>query len=120
MFDSNKVVNRYLVAMAMKTRTIGTCGLCDQKVKCPNDKLAHHGYKRPGYGYIEGSCPGTGLPPIEISPATAEVGLKMFTERVDNFKNALKNLPSALFLLVGRGSRVEKVLKEDTGRTEAL
>lgn len=45
-----------------------TCACCfrAQKVK-PNGKMFVHGYTRPGYGYIEGGCPGNQFAPYEVS-----------------------------------------------------
>lgn len=51
----------------------GTCACCfsSQKTKTAgaksNGKLFHHGYERPGNGYIEGACPGHDFLPYEKS-----------------------------------------------------
>lgn len=51
----------------------GTCACCfsSQKTKTAgtksNGKLFHHGYERPGNGYIEGACPGHEFLPYEKS-----------------------------------------------------
>jgi len=90
MLVSRNIVGRYLEAMATKTRHIGTCAYCGQSVKCPRGKLAHHGYRRPGYGYIEGSCPGTHHEPYEVSPKTAELGVNQYNHEVDSLKNRLR------------------------------
>jgi hypothetical protein len=40
--------------------------------KKPSHILVHHGYQRPGYGYIIGDCFAVSLPPHELSPHAAE------------------------------------------------
>ncbi len=67
------------------TRYIGNCQICEGDFKLvPSDirrvdvdgqmieqpmsgKVVHHGYKRPGYGYIVGDCPGVHEAPYETS-----------------------------------------------------
>lgn len=46
---------------------MGICACCfrAQKVK-PSGTMFAHGYERPGYGYIEGGCPGSEFPPYEV------------------------------------------------------
>jgi hypothetical protein len=46
----------------------GTCCWCGLVMKVRGDTLVLHGYKRPGHGWIEGQCPGTGTKPYELSP----------------------------------------------------
>ena len=51
----------------------GTCACCGANVKMDSTgKLVLHGYKRPGYGYTEGSCFGVGYEPYERSTKGAE------------------------------------------------
>ena len=52
----------------------GTCPVCfgDYVVNQPNhvkggQKMVHHGYQRPGIGYIVGDCHGVGFQPFELS-----------------------------------------------------
>ena len=52
----------------------GTCPVCfgDYVVKEPThikgkQKMVHHGYQRPGIGYIVGDCHGVGFQPFELS-----------------------------------------------------
>lgn len=55
-------------------RYLGTC-ICGGKWKVRGKKLVHHGYTRPGIGYIEGDCFGVGYQPLELSPTLAEAWL---------------------------------------------
>lgn len=49
------------------TRHVGNCQLCELDHKVQGDRLVHHGYKRPGHGYIYGDCDGVGQLPYELS-----------------------------------------------------
>jgi len=77
-------------AMATVTRYIGQCPVCygDWRLRRMNTRtwpdemlreklhlqpesewgLVHHGYQRPGIGFISGDCAGVGWPPWELSP----------------------------------------------------
>lgn len=45
----------------------GTCAICGMNVKMREGKLVLHGYQRPGWGSIQGSCFGVNWPPYETS-----------------------------------------------------
>jgi len=47
---------------------VGTCAVCDKVQKLRNGRMVHHGYLRPGYGSIYGTCAGSKQPPYEVSP----------------------------------------------------
>lgn len=49
----------------------GTCGCCGGNYKLRDGRLVLHGYERPGYGYVLGSCFGVGYEPHEVSPKCA-------------------------------------------------
>lgn len=49
------------------TRHVGNCQFCELDHKVQGDRLVHHGYKRPGHGYIYGDCDGVGQLPYELS-----------------------------------------------------
>ena len=53
------------------THFIGFCPVCTNRIKCQFERLVHHGYKRPGDGYIHGDCFGVGRTPHELSDSTA-------------------------------------------------
>lgn len=57
--------------MAKTTRHIGLCPVCERAIKVRDGLLVHHGYQRPGHGYIVGDCFGVHKPPFELSPDTA-------------------------------------------------
>lgn len=43
-----------------RTRYRGTCQVCGRSHVVQDQRVVLHGYERPGYGYIEGQCPGQG------------------------------------------------------------
>ncbi len=49
------------------TRYLGNCQICEGDFKLHEGKMVHHGYKRPGDGYIHGDCVAVGQPPYEVS-----------------------------------------------------
>lgn len=51
------------VAATLQTR--GTCQCCGGDVAVVSGKVAHHGYKRPGYGWQTSSCSGARHRPYE-------------------------------------------------------
>jgi hypothetical protein len=51
----------------MKTRFIGTCPICEGTYKVRGGAMVHHGFKRPGDGFIHGDCFAVGHPPYEVS-----------------------------------------------------
>lgn len=64
----------------MSTRYVGTCAVCEGRVKVRDGNLVHHGYRRPGHGYIVGDCFGVGRTPHEPSSQTA-TAFREFLER---------------------------------------
>lgn len=50
------------------TRFVGWCPICEHDVKVRGGALVHHGYRRPGVGYIIGDCYGAQKLPYEVSP----------------------------------------------------
>lgn len=110
---SERVVSRYRNAMATKTRYIGTCAFCWQNVRCPDGKLAHHGYKRPGFGYIHGSCQGTSEEPWEVSPVTGQLALTFFTRLAASLERELTELPNQTQLMQLWGRSPKPLLKSE-------
>lgn len=52
----------------MKTaKFLGNCQICEGDFKARKGVMVHHGYKRPGHGYIVGDCPGVAELPYEQS-----------------------------------------------------
>lgn len=80
--------------MPTSTRYLGTCAACGGEFKVRGGRLVHHGYKRPGVGYIVGDCLGVNYPPHELSPELAQVVLEVATEKVEAVESKLAELPS--------------------------
>lgn len=58
--------------MPTTTRHIGHCPCCQGDWKVRQGVLVHHGYKRPGDGFISGDCYGARGIPHEMSPELAK------------------------------------------------
>lgn len=92
----------------------GTCGVCEGNYKRDSGGgLVHHGYQRPGHGYIVGDCFGVGYQPWELSPKSVEKYLVRLDGLLRHWKEILADLPSHTFFDVveskGYGSnRVKK------------
>lgn len=73
--------------MATTTRYVGTCAVCEGRIKVRGGTLVHHGYQRPGWGHIVGDCFGVHRLPHETSPDAAkaylsEMVLPMLEDRI--------------------------------------
>lgn len=80
-------------------RYIGLCAACMRSFVVQPDRqgtlrLVHHGYQRPGYGYIVGDCPGVGYEPHEVSPHLAQVMLDRLQLERDTTQYELRELPN--------------------------
>jgi hypothetical protein len=51
----------------MATRYVGNCQICEGDFKLHEGRMVHHGYERPGHGYIVGDCSGVREVPYEVS-----------------------------------------------------
>jgi|SRR5688572_2636688 len=58
--------------MTTTARFVGTCPVCQNRQKVRSGLLVHHGYQRPGDGYIVGDCFAVKMAPHESSPETAK------------------------------------------------
>lgn len=59
--------NNKALAESDDTNPIGICACCfrPQRVK-PSGTMYNHGYRRPGFGFILGGCPGEQFPPYAV------------------------------------------------------
>lgn len=60
------------------TRFIGWCPVCQRDIKIRSGLLVHHGYERPGVGYIIGDCPGVGHKPYETGTDACDFYLRVY------------------------------------------
>lgn len=90
------------VPAAMRTReNTGTCPVCWGNYKLSEGRLVLHGYRRPGWGSVIGSCDGEKYQPAETSVA----GLKMWVEKLA--EELARNKATALKIAQGL---VDKIL----------
>lgn len=77
------------------TRHVGFCAICEGDFKLTaDDKLVHHGYKRPGIGYIVGDCMAVDYEPYERSKEVLEKYVALVKNQLDNFRKQLARLKS--------------------------
>ncbi len=76
---------------------VGTCAICDRLQKMERKRthsghpiMVHHGYRRPGVGWIVGDCFGVGYPPYELSAIACVELAKYMTERIAGQKEAIE------------------------------
>lgn len=105
--------------MAKTTRYLGFCPCCEGTFKVRDGSLVHHGYRRPGCGYIFGDCYGALKTPHETSPETAKGYLAVVTDMLAETKVKLAELPTLTELRVtnhrGETKVVEKTLRPEGG-----
>jgi len=102
-------------------RYLGTCGACGREVKVQNHRLAHHGYERPGWGNIVGTCYGSRRTPHELSPDVAKEWLSVLAEYIADAEKKAKLIappkePKEAPVLLGgygSGARYEMLAKKD-------
>lgn len=71
------------------------CQICERKQACDKDgTLGHHGYKRPGWGFIHGDCMGHSYKPYPATDAL-ERYLVMLKNYIVSRQQALAELPAA-------------------------
>lgn len=81
--------------MTRTLRHIGWCPVCQRDIKVRNGRLVHHGYERPGIGFIVGDCFGVGYPPYEMSTECCDAYLDLYVlEEVRRAQNELRVLRS--------------------------
>lgn len=68
-------------------------------------KVVHHGYQRPGIGYIVGDCHGVGYAPFEISCEGTKAWLADLKRFLHNEQEALRKLPERDETLVQCGQK---------------
>jgi len=93
------------VPAAARTReNTGTCPACWGNYKLNEGRLVLHGYQRPGWGHVVGSCDAEKYPPAE----TSDSGFKMWLEKLETFlareQGTMRNIKEGLVSqLKGRG-----------------
>jgi len=98
-------------------KTVGFCAICERDIAASKDKLVlvHHGYKRPGHGFIQGDCLCAKASPYELSCEPLKYYLVMLRPsllRDEDFLRRLQNgditeLPKALYTSRGEAPKIE-------------
>jgi hypothetical protein len=70
----------HVPAEARTRENTGTCPVCWGNYKLSSGHLVLHGYQRPGWGHVNGSCDGTNYEPLE----TSATGAKMWLEKLED------------------------------------
>jgi hypothetical protein len=104
----------------MKTRYIGFCPICEGDFRLHKGKLVHHGYKRPGTGYIEGDCIAVHRDPYEVSCEVVkeyrlglQSGLDGLRARLEELKSGTVTHIRVTRLFRGNWMRLPEILYDD-------
>ncbi len=88
-----------------KTRFLGNCQLCEGDFKLHESKMVHHGYERPGDGYIHGDCPAVGADPYEVSCDLLKKMIPGLKWQLENLNAWLLKLQSGVVLELSETQR---------------
>jgi hypothetical protein len=102
----------------MSTRYVGTCPVCEARYKVRSGLLVHHGYLRPGNGYIVGDCFAVGRTPHEVSPATAEAYRAATIHHIEVLETSKASVEQALELMYEYRVYKEEIRTFDTERLQ--
>lgn len=71
------------------TRYMGNCQICEKDFKLLDGRTVHHGFTRPGDGYIHGDCFGVHAEPYEVSTACLQLYLEGLRRGLTSAENRL-------------------------------
>lgn len=104
----------------------GTCPVCfgdyvvttivHHKYRATTTKMVHHGYQRPGIGYIVGDCHGVGFEPFEVSCEGTKSWLKQLQQVLSMRKTWLEDLDTRESIAVE--VRAKRVFRNGRFHTE--
>jgi hypothetical protein len=92
--------------MGKRLAYVGECQICERTQKLRGKLLVLHGYRRPGWGWIEGECPGVGHLPYELSCDQCVVYRSRAVEHVKSLTRRLTEIE--------RGEATIKAYKQNT------
>jgi hypothetical protein len=95
------------------TRHVGNCQICegDQKLHA-GLRMVHHGYRRPGDGFIHGDCPGVDEEPYEVSCALIATHKSALQVRLVHLRARLADIQASRVSWFFRGDRAGRALDE--------
>ena len=97
-------------------KIVKTCPVCFRSIAVLRERMAHHGYTRPGRGWQTSSCPGTRFKPLEVSSEGLEWLIATLRDRVATLKNALASQATHPEFLIAKrtyGGKPEKITRDD-------
>lgn len=71
-----------LIEVAGRERFRGICQFCGRDQVVSEDRIALHGYQRPGHGFIVGSCPESNAQPLNSSDERTRYWVDHFAGRL--------------------------------------
>lgn len=101
----------HVPAEARTRENTGTCGVCWGNYKLSGGRLVLHGYERPGWGHVKGSCDGVGYQPLETSAEGAKMWLGKLEVQLKKHRSIKDKIDSnqVTEILTGKGDRWVKV-----------
>lgn len=85
-----------------------TCQVCGRTIKAKSGVIAHHGYKRPQWGWQTTSCLGAKYEPYEVSCERLKEVMAEYQRFLENeeqsFQNFQDNPPATMTVQVRRSS----------------
>lgn len=119
--DIEKVIGAEPVKEDFRRPNAPTCPCCFRDILLDTqNKMVHHGYNRPGYGFIVGDCFGVGYEPFEVSKlGTEEYLAQAIRPSLDRAKSYLAellggNVTSFPSSKIERGVEVAIVVTKET------
>lgn len=77
--------------MSNKATHSGHCQLCGRLQKLPDGVLAKHGYTKE-WGFFDGTCPGSGFLPYEVSCDQVKARIPQIADRAELERQVIKTL----------------------------
>lgn len=112
---ANARADKQRAHQADRDEKCGTCPCCfgdyvvtshhDARNKRVTTKMVHHGYERPGVGYIVGDCHGVGFEPFEVSCEGTKSWLNVLKQTLERTKTMLVGLDSVPSVSVVTGTK---------------
>lgn len=87
-----------------------TCPCCFRPIAVVREKMAHHGYTRPGQGWQTASCPGVRFKPLEVSSEGLEWLITTLRDRLKMVQESYRHRDKRDSLFVrkaGTGRKIE-------------
>ena len=95
---------------ALSRENVAECQICSRVQKLtPGKKMVHHGYNRPGHGYIVGDCFGVGYQPYELGHDALDDYLPQLERMLDTNEKNLKRFKSGKVKSLSRIGKDKKV-----------